>query len=317
MIAGLSGWGLGWGTGGLGGRGGLVLTLEGKTFSASVGVLIKSNARLQISLGFLAAMHGREQTCPPSIRFLQTLAAAICCTQRLRKGGDGLLLVAQPLFSQTQAIISDTEVGLRGHAPRESADSLGKRALLEVRPPDVSPGILRGSIQDILRERAQDVDRFSEALAMDQRDAKRVASLAKIGPQLQSIPGVMLGLFEPTSIGTLPAEIQIDESRQMCSVGVLVVDLDGFEHVIERLPHLPAVEPEILRQVVLGKASALVVANSSARLSGCAPRGGERQRDPSERCEPRRKRSAGGAWDSAHADQRRRWRRLRFRMPEL
>jgi hypothetical protein len=293
------------------------LALEGKTFSASVGVLIKSNARLQISLRFLGAMHGREQTCPPSIRFLQTLAATICGTQSLCKSGDGLLPVAQALFRQAQAVMSDTEVGLRRHTPRERADGLWKCALLQIRPPDISPGILWGSIQDILREGAQDVDRLRVALAMDERDSERVASLAKVWPQLQSVAGTTLGLFEATSIGTLPAEIEIDERGQMCCVGVFVVDLDGFEHVIEGLSHLSAVEPEILRQVVFGKASALVIANSTGRLRPGARHGGKRQRERCEGAELRRKGAALGAASTANAHGRQHWCRLRFRMPKL
>src|ERR1043165_6070824 len=91
---------------GLRGRGGTASALEGKTFSASVGALIKSNARLEISLGLLRAMHRREQTCASGVGFLQALAATVGGVQRLRKGGDRLLRVAEPFLGQTEAVMT-------------------------------------------------------------------------------------------------------------------------------------------------------------------------------------------------------------------
>jgi hypothetical protein len=293
------------------------LALEGETFSASVGVLIKSNARLQISLCFLGAMHGRQQPCPPSIRLLQTLAAPICGAECLCKSRDGFFLVTQALLRQAQAIVTNTEVRLGRDTSRKCADRLGERALLEIRQADISPGILRGSIQDILRQRAQDIERFGVLFAVDERDPERVASLTEIRLQLQRITGVPLGLFEATSIGTLPAEIEVDERRQMCSVGVLVIDFDGREHVVERFAGLPTVEPEIASQVVFSQASTLVIAHSPGRLGGGAARAHDGQGEHGDDAAARKRRDSAGSADMTRPCRRWQCCRSRFRLPKL
>lgn len=90
--------------------------LQCETFSASVGVLVESNTRLKVSLGFFCTMHRREQSCPSGVRYLQTLAAAVGGLECMGKRSNRLLLTTQALLGEAQAIMSDTEIRLRRHA---------------------------------------------------------------------------------------------------------------------------------------------------------------------------------------------------------
>jgi hypothetical protein len=61
----------------------LVMILKAKTFSASVRALIKSNARREVTLGFIDAIHLGEEPGSTGIGLLQTGTSSISGTQRL------------------------------------------------------------------------------------------------------------------------------------------------------------------------------------------------------------------------------------------
>jgi hypothetical protein len=61
----------------------LVVILKAKTFSASVRVLIESDTRREVTLGFIDAIHLGEEPGSTGIGLLQTGTSSISGAQRL------------------------------------------------------------------------------------------------------------------------------------------------------------------------------------------------------------------------------------------
>ena len=76
------------------------MILKAKTFSASVRVLIKSNTRREVALGFVDAVQPGEEPGSTGIGLLQTRTSSISGGQRLCISLNRFFRVTRALFGQ-------------------------------------------------------------------------------------------------------------------------------------------------------------------------------------------------------------------------
>ena len=92
-----------------------------------------------------------------------------------------------------------------------------------------------------------------------------VLGLAEVRPGVQRHARVLLGFIQVAVVGAALAEVEVHERDQVVGVGVVVVELDGLERVVQRLARLALPEPQIARQVVLARRSCA----RGRRRAGC------------------------------------------------
>jgi hypothetical protein len=89
-----------------------------------------------------------------------------------------------------------------------------------------------------------------------------------------------LRLREPAFARVVAAEVEVKQSHEMRRIGVLVVELDGLESVLEGVTRLTSTKPEVAGDVVLAFAlPARILRLRSVRAAGTArARHGEEKR---------------------------------------
>src|SRR5260221_12919880 len=116
-----------------------------------------------------------------------------------------------PFIGESKAIVAHAEARLSRDAPPECLDSLVEVALLQVRPPEISPSILGGLIKDILGQRTEDRDGLSILFLMNEDHTVGVLRLSKVALRIDCHLRVAGGLAQTALVGAAPAEVQVEQ----------------------------------------------------------------------------------------------------------
>src|SRR5690606_10563015 len=207
---------------------------------------------------------------------LQTTTLGRIRFQCSRKRGERWRELSPALVGEAEAIASNTEEWLRRDAAAESVDGAVGVARLEVRRAQVSPGFLWCLVKDVFRKGLQRSDRVLITLLVDQHHTQRVPRFAKVGVEVEGPTRMPFAVAEPALGGPLRAKREVEERDQVVRLGVVLVELDGAERVLEGLSELAPTKPKIASDVVL--ALTLPHGIPRAGTGGGARTGGEGNR---------------------------------------